>query len=121
MTVVAQASRLSCAATLTERRHNASLRSLVAAVYDRRCAGIAHLFRGALSPTRLIWRVLSLPNLLLIIQNPKFKIQNFIVPERREMCQIFFRNPALLPRQFKAWFRKSGIMDEHPVVPAHLR
>jgi len=43
MTVVAHASRISNAATLTERRYNASLRRLVAAVYDRRGAGIAHL------------------------------------------------------------------------------
>jgi hypothetical protein len=45
MTVVANASRISSASTLTERRYNAFLRSLVAAVYDRRSACIAHLFR----------------------------------------------------------------------------
>jgi hypothetical protein len=53
MTVVAHASRISSASTLTERRYNAFLRSLVAAVYDRRSACIAHLFRSAFSPTRL--------------------------------------------------------------------
>jgi hypothetical protein len=45
MTVVANASRISSASTLTERRYNAFLRSLVAAVYDRRSECIAHLFR----------------------------------------------------------------------------